>query len=151
MNVFPCLGKPKSSILWFFNSFFLFQTFCQSLRLVNLTITVLPFLLTWWHAWIRSESILQHSLSKIPTTVSSSVLSFTSLGISTISRHFLLEYWAFAQHWRSLSTSYKHFSLHTHRIEVYQIYHLTYESHPVIQSWSCWLHQVYFVRIKQSE
>ena len=63
------------------------------------------FLLTQWHAPIRSASMLKPSFSKIATTLSYSVTSFASLGIPTISRHSLLEYWAFAQHWHSVSTS----------------------------------------------
>ena len=85
--------------------FFLFQTSWQSLHLVNLTITVILFLLTWCHVTIWSVSMLQPSLSNIPTTLSSSVSPFTSLVIPTISRHSLLEYWAFVQHWQSMSTS----------------------------------------------
>ena len=105
MNIFPCPGKRKFSILQFFNFFFLFQTFWRSLRLTNLTITMLLFPLTRWHASIESTSILQPTLSNIPTTLSSNDSSFTSLGIPTMSNHFLLEYWAFAQHWSSISTS----------------------------------------------
>ena len=135
MNIFPCPGKPKSSILWFPNSFF-YSRLSGILRLVNFTITVLLFLLTRWHASIRSVSMLQPSLSNMPSILSSKVSSFTSLEIPTISRHSVLEYRAFAQHWRSMSTSLlKSRSLtFFDQIGVYQIYHLTYESHPVIQS-----------------
>ena len=85
--------------------FFLFQASWQSLHLVNLTITVILFWLTWCHVSIWSVSMLQPSLSNIPTTLCSSVSSFTSLVIPTISRHSLLQYWTFVQHWQSMSTS----------------------------------------------
>ena len=94
--LFP--GNSRSSIVSFFRSLLMLQTCWQSFRLENLTITLSFVLPTRWHASIRSGEISQPSLPKIFKTFSSRRSPDTWRGIPAISRHSLLEYWAFAQH-----------------------------------------------------
>ena len=94
--LFPC--NSRSSIISFFKSFLTLQTCWQSFRLENLTITVSVVLPTRCHALIRSGEISEPSFPMIFKTFSSGTSSDTWREIPTISRHYRLEYWAFAQH-----------------------------------------------------
>ena len=60
------------------------------------------FLLILWQVSIRSEEISQPGLPKILRTFFSKTCASTSLRIPITSKHPLLEYWAFTQHWRSI-------------------------------------------------
>ena len=67
---------------------------------VNLTITFELFLLILLQGLIRSGGTWQSSLPKMLRTFSSKTSAPTSLGMPITSKHSLLEYWAFSQHWR---------------------------------------------------
>ena len=98
--LFP--GNSRSSIVKFFRSFLTLQTYWQSFRLENVTITVSVLLPTRWHASVRLGEMLQPSFPKsFPSffkTFFSKISPETSRGIPTISRHSRLEYWAFTPH-----------------------------------------------------
>ena len=94
--LFP--GNSESSRVSFIRSFLTLQMCWQSFRLENLTITVSVVLPTRWQASIWSEEISQPSFLKIFNTFSSRISPDTSKRMTTISRHFHLEYWAFAHH-----------------------------------------------------
>ena len=63
------------------------------------------FLLMRWQASILFPSIGQPTFSDIFKTFSSKSPSLTLRGAPTNPKHSRLEYWAFAQHWRSMETS----------------------------------------------
>ena len=91
-----CLGKLKSSIFFFLKFLLDAPNLLTIFPLHRLTITVEFFLYS-----ICFGRISQPRLPKMLRTVSSKASASTSLGMSITSRHSLLEYWAFAQHWHS--------------------------------------------------
>ena len=58
-----------------------------------------------WQASMRLEGILQHNFSKMFINFPSKASASISLGITIIPRHFRLDHWALAHHWRSIFTS----------------------------------------------
>ena len=66
--------------------------------------TVSLFLPSRWQSSIKVGSMVQPIFWKIDSTFVSKFLSSTCWGIPAPSKHSLLEYWAFAQHWRATVT-----------------------------------------------
>ena len=104
-NIGLSSGKPISFMSNFLNSFFVLSTFWQSFQRENFTIILPFFLLIRWQASILFPSIGQPTFSKIFKTFYFKSPPLTLRGRPTNSKHSCLEYWAFAQHWRSMETS----------------------------------------------
>ena len=98
-------GRPVPSRLAFFKDFFLFITRTISLRLLNLTITLLLRTLSsdfnLWHASIYCGSTGASILSKTFNSVLSKSICSILWEIPEISIHSLLEYCSFSQLFRS--------------------------------------------------
>ena len=98
-------GRPVPSRLAFFKDFFLFIIRTISLRLLNLTITLLLRPLSsdfnLWHASIFCGSTGASVLSKTFNTVLYKSICSILWGIPEISIHSLPEYFSFSQHFRS--------------------------------------------------
>ena len=90
-------GNPTSCLFRCFKSFFTDIIFSQSLRRENFTITLSLSFLRRWYA--SMQSFWKCSALCLP------VRYFVQSGIPITSRHFLLEYWAFAQHCLSILTN----------------------------------------------
>ena len=99
------LGISRSSIFKFLKSFLTLKIYLQSFRQVNFTMTLSLFFPSQWQLSIKLGSMMQPIFWKIDSTFVSKFLSSTCRGIPTTSKHSLLEYWAFAQHWRSIVTT----------------------------------------------
>ena len=78
------------------------KTWSQSFLHKNLTM-ILSLFVRRWHASISREMISQPTLLKTSSTSDSKFSFETSHGMPATSKHFLFEYWAFAQHCLSIS------------------------------------------------
>ena len=135
-NIGLSSGKPISFMSNFLNSFFVVSTFWQSFQRENFTIILPFFLLIRWQASILFPSIGQPTFSNIFKTFRSKSPSLTLQGTPTSSKHSRLEYWAFAQHWRSMESRecWTAFSQHWHSMENAER-HSNLDIHYI--QWSC--------------
>ena len=98
--------------------------------------TLSLFLPSRWQSSIKVGLMVQPILWKISSTFVSKFLSSTCRGIPAISKHSLLEYWAFAQHWRSIVTILLQSSLFTHLVTTHSAWILAKLSLSLRISWS---------------
>ena len=145
-NIGLSSGKPISFMSNFLNSFFAFSTFWQSFRRENLTIMLSFFLLIRWQVSILFPSIGQPTFSNIFKTFPSKLPSLTLWGTPTNPKHSHLDYWALAQHWRSMETSLSEnaefICLAIVQIKVFQNFRKSYVFDPKFR---CWQHPFWSV------
>ena len=98
--------------------------------------TLSSFLPSRWQASIKVGSIVQPTFWKIDNTFVSKFLSSTCRYIPTTFKHSLLDYWAFAQHWRSIVTTLLESSLFTRLVTTSYAWSLAKLSLNLRISWS---------------
>ena len=81
------------------------MTWSQSFLCENLTMILLLLFMRRWHFSISREEISQPTLINIYSTLDSTSSLDTSRGMPLTSKQSLLEYWTFAQHCLSISTT----------------------------------------------
>ena len=97
--------KPKSSSLTFWMSLFTDIIWSQSFLCENLTMILSLLFVRRWHDSILRDGISQPNLLNTSSTLDSRSSLETSRGMPTISKHSLLQYWAYPQHYLSISTT----------------------------------------------